>query len=96
MTKIDLVDVVYHRHGGISRRESAEIVERLIDRMKQELAERGQVQISGFGRFEVVQRRARKGRNPKTGEEIRIEAKQSLVFRPSRVLLDRLNHGTLQ
>ncbi len=93
MTKSDLVEVVYHRHGGISRRESARIIELLLERMKDELARQGRVQISGFGRFEVVQRRPRKGRNPKTGEEIHIGPKQSLVFRPSKILLDRLNQA---
>ena len=93
MTKLDLVDVVYQCHGGISRRESGKIVERLLESMKGELADLGRVQISGFGRFEVVRRRPRKGRNPKTGEEIRIDAKQSLVFRPSRVLVERLNEA---
>ncbi len=91
VTKTDLVDVVYHCHGGISRREAADILGRLLQRMKGELADSGRVQISGFGRLEVVRRRPRKGRNPKTGEEIRIGSRNSLVFRPSRVLLDRLN-----
>lgn len=91
MTKMDLIQRVYQRHGGISRRESAEIIDLLLDRIKVELSQVGKVQISGFGSFEVVRRKARKGRNPKTGEEIQIAAKRSLVFRPSKVLVERLN-----
>lgn len=90
MTKMDLVEVVYHLHGGISRRESLAIVERLLHRIKVELRQARRVQISGFGSFEVVDRKRRKGRNPKTGETIEIGPKQSLVFRPSRALVTRI------
>jgi nucleoid DNA-binding protein len=91
MTKADLVDVVYRIHGGLSRRESADVVERLIDSIKGVLVRGGRVQISGFGCFEVVSRRARKGRNPQTGDIIAIGARHSLVFRPSKTLVETLN-----
>jgi len=90
MTKTDLVEVIYHRHGGISRRESQEIVDQLLARIKRELRQARRVQISGFGSFQVVRRRSRKGRNPKTGETIEIGPKQSLIFRPSRSLMTRI------
>ena len=90
MTKTDLVEVIYHRHGGISRRESQEIVDQLLGRIKRELRRARRVQISGFGSFEVVRRESRKGRNPKTGETIQIGPKQSLIFRPSRTLMTRI------
>jgi nucleoid DNA-binding protein len=90
MTKTDLVEVIYHRHGGISRRESQEIVDQLLARIKRELRRARRVQISGFGSFEVVRRESRKGRNPKTGETIQIGPKQSLIFRPSRSLVTRI------
>ena len=90
MTKTDLVEVIYHRHGGISRRESQEIVDQLLARIKRELRQARRVQISGFGSFEVVRRKSRKGRNPKTGEAIEIGPKQSLIFRPSRKLVTRI------
>jgi nucleoid DNA-binding protein len=90
MTKTDLVEVIYHRHGGISRRESQEIVDQLLARIKRELRQARRVQISGFGSFEVVRRESRKGRNPKTGETIQIAPKQSLIFRPSRSLMTRI------
>ena len=91
MTKADLVDAVYRVHGGLSRGESAEVVEHLIGAVKTILLRGGRVQISGFGTFEVVMRRSRKGRNPQTGEVIAIEARQSLVFRPSKLLVETLN-----
>ena len=91
MTKTDLADAVYRRHGGISRRESADIVDRLLGRIKDELGRDRDVRISGFGNFQVVQRKPRRGRNPQTGEAIPIGARRALVFRPSRSLVDRLN-----
>lgn len=91
MTKADLVDAVYRVHGGLSREESAVVVEQLIDAIKKVLLRGDRVQISGFGCFEVVRRRSRKGRNPQTGEVIAIEARQSLVFRPSKILVETLN-----
>jgi nucleoid DNA-binding protein len=91
VTKMDLAQVVYRRHGGISRKESAGIIDLLLDRIKRELREVGRVQVSGFGCFQVVERKARKGRNPKTGATIEIDEKRAVVFRPSKVLVDRLN-----
>lgn len=91
MTKADLAEVVYRIHGGLSRKESSEIVERMIGSIKETLLGGGKVQISGFGTFEVVARQARKGRNPQTGEVIAIESRHSLVFRPSKVLIEELN-----
>lgn len=91
MTKADLVEVVYRIHGGLSRKESADVVEQLIGSIKKVLLDGGKVQISGFGSFEVVTRRARKGRNPQTGEVIAIDSRQSLVFRPSKILVETLN-----
>ena len=91
MTKADLVEKVYRIHGGLSRMESADVVERLIGAIKQALLQGQKVQVSGFGSFEVVLRRARKGRNPQTGEVIAIDSRHSLVFRPSKILVETLN-----
>lgn len=91
MTKADLADVVYRIHGGLSRREAGEVVEKLIDAMKQVLLSGGRVQVSGFGQLEIVSRRARKGRNPRTGEVIAIESRRALVFRPSKTLIQTIN-----
>ena len=91
MTKADLVEVVYRIHGGLSRKESARVVEHLIEAIKEVLLNGSKVQISGFGCFEIVTRRARKGRNPQTGDVIAIGSRHSLVFRPSKILVETLN-----
>ncbi len=91
MTKADLVEAVYQVHGGLSRKESADVVEHLIVSIKEVLVRGEKVQISGFGTFEVVTRRARKGRNPQTGRVIAINSHHSLVFRPSKGLVRTLN-----
>ena len=91
MTKADLVEAVYRVHGGLSRKESADIVEHLLETLKRVLLLGEKVQVSGFGSFEVVARSARKGRNPQTGDVIEIDSRRSLVFRPSKILIETLN-----
>ena len=91
MTKADIVEAVYRVHGGLSRKESADVVKDLLTAIKDELLRGKNVQISGFGSFEIVQRRSRKGRNPQTGELIAIGPRRSLVFRPSKILILALN-----
>jgi len=91
VTRDDLAEAIYERHGGLSRRESRELVDRLLDRIRTALLSGHAVRISGFGRFEVVRRRARRGRNPSTGQPIEIAPRQQLIFRPSRRLIDALN-----
>jgi len=91
VTRDDLAEAIYERHGGLSRRESRELVDRLLDRIRASLLAGNAVRISGFGRFEVVRRRARRGRNPSTGQPIEIAPRQQLIFRPSRRLIDALN-----
>ena len=84
MTKADLANVIYDRHGGLSNRESSRLVDIILDLMKQGLLEGNRVQISGFGTFLVREKKGRKGRNPQTGEEMRILPRKSVVFRPSK------------
>jgi len=90
VTKNDLVRAVYERHGGLSRDEASEIVERILERMRCGLKRGERVQINGFGRLEVVTRRARAGRNPRTGQDIEIPARTTVVLRPSSAFVDRL------
>ena len=91
MTRSELVDVVYRRHGGISRREAQELVDLILNLIKDRLAAGERVEIPGFGSFEIVQVTARRGRHPVTGREFEVAGRRSLVFRPSRVLKRRLN-----
>jgi DNA-binding protein HU-beta len=85
MTKSDLVDSVAAK-AGMTKKESARAVEAVFDTIKEQLKTGDKVQLVGFGSFEVKQREARVGRNPKTMEEIRIPARRVPVFRPGKEL----------
>ncbi len=90
MTKAEIVEHIYER-VGFSKKESAELVEKVFEVIKTTLAEGEKVKISGFGNFVVREKNARKGRNPQTGEEIRLAARRVLTFKPSLVLKNILN-----
>ena len=88
MTKADLARIVYERHGGLSNREAARLVEVIFESIKRRLGDGDKVQITGFGTFLVRHKRERRGRNPQTGEEMLIEPRSSVVFRPSKLFGD--------
>jgi len=90
MTKQEIVATVYEKLG-FSKRESSDIVEHFFTIIKSKLAEGNNVKISGLGNFVVKDKRARKGRNPQTGEEIQIAPRKVLNFRLSQVLKDEIN-----
>ena len=90
MTKADLVECIYEK-VGISKAESAQMVESIFDILKETLETGEKIKISGFGSFTVNQKRPRKGRNPQTGEGIMISARRVLTFKPSPVLKKSLN-----
>jgi len=92
MTKADIVETIYER-VGFSKKESAELVETVFDVIKDALVNGEKVKFSGFGNFIVREKNARKGRNPQTGEEIQLEARRVLTFKPSLVLKNALNEG---
>lgn len=91
MTKAEIIDSVYEKVGGFSKKESAEVVEAVFDTMKDVLARGDKVKISGFGNFVVRDKKRRIGRNPQTGEPIPISARRVLTFKPSQVLKNVLN-----
>src|SRR5919205_2922018 len=91
MTKADIVENVYEKVGGFSKKEAAEIVETVFDTIKETLERGEKIKISGFGNFVVRDKNARVGRNPQTGEEITISARRVLTFKPSQVLKNALN-----
>ncbi len=86
MVKADLARTIYQTHGGISHREAKELVEMIIEQMKQSLIQGENVKLSGFGSLNVVKRRERLGRNPQTGKRIHLDGHKQVVFRPSRAL----------
>jgi integration host factor subunit alpha len=95
MTKADIVVQIYER-VGFSKKDAAELVEKVFDVIKETLSKGEKVKISGFGNFVVRQKNARKGRNPQTGQEILLEARKVLTFKPSLVLKNILNEESAE
>ena len=90
LTRANLTDAI-HGSLGISRNESSDFVERILEEVSLSL-ERGEtVKISSFGTFTVRQKKQRMGRNPKTGEEVPITPRRVVTFRASHVLKDQIN-----
>lgn len=85
VTRMDLSEAVYQR-VGLSRTESSELVEMVLDTICQKVVEGETVKLSSFGSFVVRKKNERIGRNPKTGEEVPITPRRVMVFKPSNVL----------
>jgi integration host factor subunit alpha len=92
VTRAQLSEAVY-QEVGLSRNESADLVEIVLKEIADALAKGENVKISSFGSFFVRSKGQRIGRNPKTGEEVPINPRKVLVFRASHVLKDRVNVG---
>ena len=92
LTRMDLSEAVF-REVGLSRNESAQLVESVLDHVSDALVKGEQVKISSFGTFSVRTKSARVGRNPKTGEEVPINPRRVLTFRPSHLMKDRVASG---
>lgn len=95
VTRADLAEVVYGT-VGLSRTESAELVERVLDLISDALVRGENVKLSSFGSFQVRSKNQRIGRNPKTGEEVPILPRQVLVFKPSNVLKSKINKSMVR
>ena len=92
LTRMDLSEAVF-REVGLSRNESAQLVETVLQEISDALVRGETVKISSFGTFSVRDKNARKGRNPKTGEEIPITPRRVLSFRPSHLMKERVAQG---
>lgn len=92
ITRADLAEAVYEE-VGLSRNESSDLVETVLEEMSQALVRGENVKISSFGSFSVREKSQRVGRNPKTGVEVAILPRRVLVFRASHVLKDAINGG---
>ncbi|MGB0749291.1 MAG: integration host factor subunit alpha [Magnetospiraceae bacterium] len=90
VTRAHLAEAIY-QEVGLSRNESADLLEAVLGSMTDALVEGESVKISTFGSFSVRQKGERIGRNPKTGEEVPILPRRVLVFRPSQILKERIN-----
>jgi len=91
MTKADIVEYVYGQIGGISKKESAELIDKLIDLVKTTLARGENIKITGFGNFVVKHKNQRKGINPRTKDPILLPERKVLKFKSSQILRDELN-----
>ncbi len=92
LTRMDLSEAVF-REVGLSRNDSADLVERVLGLMSDALVTGQSVKISSFGTFSVRHKAARVGRNPKTGEEVPIHPRRVLTFRPSHLMRQRIATG---
>lgn len=93
VTRAQLSEAVY-KEVGLSRNESAQLVEAILEQICTELVAGKVVKISSFGTFSVREKGGRIGRNPKTGEEVPIAPRRVLVFRASHVLKEHINKST--
>lgn len=92
VTRAQLAEAVY-QEVGLSRNESADLVDVILEEISQALVKGDMVKLSSFGSFQVRSKSKRIGRNPKTGEEVPISPRRVLVFRASHVLKDKVNRA---
>jgi len=91
MTKADIVEKI-QAGTGMTRKESAEMMEEVISIIKSTLEQGENLKISGFGSFVVKQKNNRKGRNPQTGEAMTIASRRIVTFKPSTILREAINN----
>jgi len=90
LTKEKIINSIYHQ-VGLSKSQSRNVVERLLEIIKRSLENNEDLLISGFGKFVVKQKAARRGRNPQTTEDLELRARRVVVFKTSGVLRDKIN-----
>ncbi len=91
MTKSDLIERVAARLPHISKKDTEIVVNTIFDSMTEALRRSDRIEIRGFGSFQVKIREAREGRNPKTGEEVKIPAKRTPFFKVGKELKERID-----
>ena len=92
ITKADLVQNVYQKHD-LTKAQATEAVEAFLHIAKDCLVSGEDLLVSGFGKFNVKKKNPRRGRNPQTGKELVLEARQVVTFKPSGILRERINNG---
>ena len=93
MTKSDLIERVAARKEHVSKKDTELVVNTIFDTMTQALRTNDRIEIRGFGSFQVKIREAREGRNPKTGDEVRIPAKRTPFFKVGKELKERIDQA---
>ena len=90
LTKADIIEAI-HRENDYSRKQSSEVIEILLEIIKQSLESVEDVMISGFGKFQVKYKRQRRGRNPATNKDLILPPRRVVTFKCSSKLKDRIN-----
>ena len=90
LTKAMIVEVIAEQNG-FTKNKSSEVIETLLELIKKTLESGEDVLVSGFGKFIVNEKKARKGRNPATGEDLILPSRKIVTFRCSRTLRDKIN-----
>lgn len=91
LTKADLVQQVYKNHEGLTKAQATDSVEAFLRISKNSLINGSDLLLSGFGKFNVKSKNARRGRNPQTGSELTLDARRVVTFKPSGILRDKIN-----
>ena len=91
LTKVDLINKVYNSRTTLTKKEARKAVETILLILKSSLENGDDVLLSGFGKFNVKAKSARKGRNPQTGESLMLDAKRVVTFKPSGLLREKVN-----
>jgi integration host factor subunit alpha len=90
LTKADLVQQVYKKHDNLTKAQATESVESFLRLSKDTLIGGSDLLLSGFGKFNVRDKKSRKGRNPQTGEDLTLDARRVVTFKPSGTLRDKV------
>ncbi|MBL4902937.1 MAG: integration host factor subunit alpha [Desulfocapsa sp.] len=91
LTKADLVQQVYQSHDSLTKAQATDSVEGFLRIAKTSLIGGEDLLLSGFGKFNVKDKKSRRGRNPQTGDELTLDARRVVTFKPSGILRDRIN-----
>ena len=91
LTKAGLTQQVYKQHVSLTKQQAAEAVESILRISKDSLIDGSDLLLSGFGKFNVRDKRPRRGRNPQTGDELMLEARRVVTFKPSGILRNKIN-----
>jgi len=91
LTKVDLINKVYNSRTTLTKKEARKAVETILLILKSSLENGDDVLLSGFGKFNVKDKNDRRGRNPKTGESMMLDAKKVVTFKPSGLLRKKVN-----
>ena len=93
LTKAELVQQIYKIHPSLSKTQATESIEAFLRISKNTLINGSDLLLSGFGKFNVKDKNSRRGRNPQTGDELTLDARRVITFKPSGILRDKINNS---